>query len=103
MQRQKKLRDEMKLRTQIVKQAYFDHHAIAVERTKEDKRAQRLKERYLQQVVKKQTRKHILDTLEQESKQWISNTDSIENLTGTIIPNVFHKQSDYFIKLQEVS
>ena len=52
--------------------------------------------------MKKQTRKHILDTLEQESKQWVSNAESIERLTDTIIPNVYYKQSDYYIKLQEV-
>lgn len=61
-----------------------------------------MKKRYLESVVKKQTKKHILDTLEEESKQWISNTESIDNLTSTIIPNVHIKQSDYYIKLQEV-
>lgn len=61
-----------------------------------------MKKRYLEQVVKKQTKKHILDTLEEESKQWISSTDSIDKLTNTIIPNVYYKQSDYYIKLQEV-
>lgn len=75
---------------------------LEAEKVREAKRAQVLKKKYLQDVVEKQTKKHILDTLEEESKQWISNAESIDRLTSTLIPNVLYKQSDYYIKLQEV-
>ena len=83
--------------------SYKDYLKEEADKVREEKRAQTLKKKYLQDVVKKQTKKHILDTLEEESKQWLSNTDSIEKLTNTMIPNVYYKQSDYYIKLQEVN
>ena len=82
--------------------SYNDHLQEQKDKAREEKRAQHLKKKYLAAVVEKQTKKHILDTLEEESKQWISNTESIDQLTNTMIPNVFYKQSDYYIKLQEV-
>ena len=54
-------------------------------------------------LAKKQNRKHILDVLEAESKEWISNKESNAVLEHTVIPNVYHTQSDYYLKLQEVS
>jgi len=82
--------------------SYKDHLNEEADKVREQKRQQNMKKKYLEELVKSQTKKHILDTLEEESKQWISNTESIDQLTNTIIPNVHYKQSDYYIKMLEV-
>ncbi len=87
----------------MVKQFYQDHVTQGRERIKEERRELLLKKRYLETLAKKQNRKHILDVLEAESKEWISNKDSNTVLDHTVIPNVYYTQSDYYLKLQEVS
>lgn len=61
-----------------------------------------LKKIHLEDLSRTQSKKHVLDVLERESKEWMSGKDNTEILNTLVIPNVYYKQSDYYMKLQEV-
>ena len=62
-----------------------------------------LKKHFTTELIRKQNRARLLDTLERESQFWLSNEDFWAKNQMVTIPNPDDVQSDYFVKLQEVA
>ena len=101
IQKEKKERDDNKLRANIVKTSYMDFQNIKKITDKNKNHLNNLKKNYLQELARKKNRKRVIEILNEESKTWLSNSEDREKTSEILIPDVYYKQSDYFIKLQE--
>lgn len=86
----------------MVLHSYKDRNAMYKNKVREDKRNQTLKKYFTTELIRKQNRARLLDTLERESEFWLSNEEFWTKHKMVVIPNPDDVQSDYFVKLQEV-
>lgn len=100
-QKMKKANDEKKLRGLIVKQSFKDFKQMDKVFGNMAKRVSIMKKNYLQELARKQIRRNIVKSLEEESKTWLSNMEG--SFEKVVIPNVSFQENDYFFKLQEKS
>lgn len=90
--------DDKKLRSHIVKKSYKDRNEIEKEKDKQARRKKIVQKYVFDQMSRKTMRKRILDVLDAECAEWVSNPKS---KLSVITTDVFSSQSDYFVKLQE--
>lgn len=101
IQKEKKERDDNKLRANIIKTSYLDFQNMKKMTDKNKIHLNNLKKKYLQELARKKNRKRVIQILNEESKTWLSNSDNREATSERLIPDIYYKQSDYFLKLQE--
>ena len=93
-----------KTRSFIVKASKRDATYMEYISKKEQKKTQHLKKYLHDELARKQNRKNLLSLMTKESQYWLSNPDYWNKRAFySLIPNNFESQSDYYIKLQEVS
>lgn len=72
-------------------------------RKKDERKQKHLKSHFTTELIRKQNRARLLDALESESKLWLSNPEFWKNHSEVAMPNAEKSQSDYYLKLQDVS
>lgn len=90
----KKLNDEKKLRSKIIQKSFEDYKMIDKNHGKMAKNISMMKKIYLQEMGRKQMRKNIINSLNEESKTWLSNIEG--DFEKVVIPNVTLSENDYF-------
>lgn len=95
-ERCKKIADDLRLRTELIRRAWADRNDIEKKREEERARKRRLQKVIFEQLVRRQKCSRVIKALDAESRSWISCGGS-----KVTAPDIFGAQSNYFSKLQE--